>query len=629
MKYKNLFSPIMINKMMVKNRIVATPTSEDFEEKAIGGAGIVIAGHSIVEYGKSSFLKPNQPIAFEKYQVQETCQRIRRIHQYGAKASIELMHAGKYARVIDFAMGPDDEIREDGTVVKAMTTEMMEETCRCYANVAREAKELGFDMVFMHFGHGWLPAQFLSPLFNHRTDEYGGSIENRMKFPKKILEYVRKAVGPDFPVDMRISANEYVDGGISFEDVKRFILEVEPLIDCVHISSGLDMIREANIHCTTTNFEPHIPNATWAAEIKKIFKKPVAVVGAILSPEEGEELLEKGFVDLVAYGRSFIADPNWPRKAACGQAEDIVPCLRCVQCYHIATNRRNVGCSVNPRYTNEHFIPQKIEKSLDVKKVVIIGGGPGGIKAALTASQRGHNVVLIEKNDRLGGQLIHVSKEHYKEDVANYLRYLLRQIEKSKVNVILNTIATKKMLLGLKPDAIIIATGAKEILPPIKGIDNKFVYTGTQAIENSDNLGEELVVIGGGTIGIEIALEESLINNKKVTVIEMGNEIASQGNMLYKIALKEKLGKCKSLNIQLNSQCLEIGDNNVLFKDEKGKLINVKADNVIVCTGLKANNDYLNEYYGITSETMMIGDCVKPRKIMEAVFEGHSIALNI
>ena len=412
MKFEHLFKPIKINNMIAKNRIVAAPVGDTFEEKALGGAGIVIAGHAIVEPGKSSFASADEPDIFSKYEVEETRRRILKIHQCGAKASIEIFHGGLYARAHEFAKGPVSLTREDGFKVVGMTEEMMEETLNYYYQTAKNAKDLGFDMVFMHFGHGWLPAQFLSPLFNQRTDEYGGSLENRMKFPKKILETVRKAVGPNFPIDMRISAYEWVPGSIEFEDVKTFIKEVQSIIDTVQISAGLDINHEGNVHMATTNFEEHMPNVKWAEEIKKEVKIPVSVVGAVLSPKEADELIGSGKVDMVAFGRAFIADPDWPKKALNGCAEDIAPCLRCLQCYHISTNRRNVGCSVNPRYTNESFIPKEISEAKIKKRVVIIGGGPAGISAGITASKRGHEVILLEKENELGGQLRFVAKEH-------------------------------------------------------------------------------------------------------------------------------------------------------------------------------------------------------------------------
>lgn len=628
MKFEHLFKPIKINNMIAKNRIVAAPVGDTFEEKALGGAGIVIAGHAIVEPGKSSFASADEPDIFSKYEVEETRRRILKIHQCGAKASIEIFHGGLYARAHEFAKGPVSLTREDGFKVVGMTEEMMEETLNYYYQTAKNAKDLGFDMVFMHFGHGWLPAQFLSPLFNQRTDEYGGSLENRIKFPKKILETVRKAVCPNFPIDMRISAYEWVPGSIEFEDVKTFIKEVQSIIDTVQISAGLDINHEGNVHMATTNFEEHMPNVKWAEEIKKEVSIPVSVVGAVLSPKEADELIGDGKVDMVAFGRSFIADPDWPKKALNGCPEDIAPCLRCLQCYHISTNRRNVGCSVNPRYTNESFIPKEISEAKIKKRVVIIGGGPAGLSAGITASKRGHEVILLEKENELGGQLRFVAKEHYKEDVKRYLNYLLTQANKSNIDIRLNTTATTEYVKNLNPDSLIIAVGAEEFIPPIKGVNQSHVMSGIESIIKEDTLGDNIAIIGGGTIGSEIALELSLIKGKNVSIVEIGNELAPQGNSLYKIALRQKMDMASTLTKHLETSCVEITEDEVIIEKDNVRS-SIKADNVIICTGLRSKSSLAESFYGITPDTTMIGDCIMPRKIMEATFEGHSIALNI
>lgn len=629
MKYKNLFSPIKINQLTVRNRIVATPVGDEFEEKALGGAGIVVCGHTIVEPGRSSFASGDEPYAFHKYEVEKTQSRIRRAHQAGAKASIEVFHAGQYARVKDYAMGPMGFIREDGVEVKAMTPEMMEHTANCFAQTAKEAKDLGFDLIFLHYGHGWLAPQFLSPLFNKRTDEYGGSFENRAKFPLMIIEKIRKAVGPFFPIDMRISAIEWVEGSITFEDTLRFIKLVEPLIDAVQLSAGLDINHEGNVHMVTTNFKGHMVNSEFAHIVKQNVKIPVSCVGAVMNPDEAESLLESGKVDLVAFGRSFVADPDWPNKAKDGKDEDIVPCIRCNQCYHISTNRRNVGCSVNPRYKNEEFISKELIPVKEPKHVVIIGAGPAGMKAAITASQRGHRVTLLEKSNVLGGALHYIAMEHYKEDIRYFLEYLKRQLSKSNVDVRLNTFANSELVKELKPDVVLIAIGAKPITPPIKGIDNKLVLGFNEAIEFEDKLGQEIVIVGGGSIGAEIAQELSELRQKNVTIIELTNEIAAQGNLLYRIALRQKMDVNTRLTKLMNSSCTEILDNGVMVKDNQGNEKFIPADNVIIATGVRTNPQLNEQYYGIVPDTFTIGDCNSPRKIMEAIYEGHAIACNI
>ncbi|MGB8454579.1 MAG: FAD-dependent oxidoreductase [Anaerocolumna sp.] len=629
MKYPNLFSPIKINDMVIRNRIVATPMGHNFSDKALGGAGIIIAGSVIAEPGRSSFASPDEPYAFSKYQVEKTRERILLAQQAGAKASIEIGHAGQYARVKDYAKGPTGFVREDGVEVKEMTEEMMEETLNWYARTAADAKKLGFDMIFMHFGHGWLAAEFLSPLFNKRTDEYGGSIENRAKFPRRILERVRAAVGPKFPIDMRISATEWMEGGIEFEDVLAFIKMVEPLIDTVQISCGLDLVHEANVHMVTTNFAEHMPNAKYAKIVRENVNIPVSVVGAIMNPEEAEQLLADGIVDLAALGRPLAADPEWPKKAREDREEDIIPCIRCLQCYHIASNRWNVGCSVNPRYANESFIPLKPGKAEVKKKVVVVGAGPAGLKAALVADQRGHEVILFEKNPYVGGAIHSVAMEHYKVDIMAYLDYLKAQLKKSGIEVYLSTEATPELLKEIMPDAVIVAVGSTPFTPTIPGIDKKLVMNFYDAIEQEDRVGQEVVILGGGTIGAEIGLELASLRQKNVTVVELADEIAAQGNMLYKIALRQKIEQAHTLNFMLNTGCQEIQEDGVVVKTKLGEEKFIKADTVIIATGLRPNKTVADSFYGIIPETFIIGDCKQPRKIMEATLEGYSIACNL
>ncbi len=623
--YKKLFSPIKINNLMIKNRIVATPTSHDFYDKAVGGAGIVICGNTIVEYGRSSFASPEEPYLFHKYKVEEAQQRIRECHAGGAKASLEIMHAGQYARVLDYAVGPMGFIREDGIEVKAMTLEMMEHTADCYASAVLDAKNLGFDIAFLHFGHGWLPAQFLSPLFNKREDEFGGSLENRSKFPRMILERIRKAVGPYYPLDMRISAVEWVEGSIEFQDTLAFIKSIEDLIDTVQISAGLDINHEGNVHCVPTNFKPHMPNAEYARQVREHVSIPVSVVGAVMSPADAEELLENNVVDLVAFGRSFIADPNWPRKALEGNEEDIVPCIRCNQCYHIASNRRNWGCSVNPRYRNESFIPKAPALANIHKKVVVVGGGVAGMKAAITADARGYEVILIEKQDYLGGAVHFVAKEFFKEDIRRYLVYLKGQLAKSTVDVRMKTTANPELIQSLNPDVLILATGANAITPPIPGVNRPHVINFYSAIEDEKNLENEIVIIGGGTIGAEIALEQAEVYHRNVTIVELSKEIAVQGNMLYRIALRQKMEVLSNLKILTETQCTEITEKAVIVKDKEQQVHHIPSDCVIIATGVRSDTKVTDEFFGTVPVIYTIGDSNSPRKIMEAVFEGYSI----
>lgn len=626
--FEYLFEPITVNGMILKNRIIATPTGDDYEEKALGGAALVIAGHAIVEPGRSSFASSEEPYLFSKYEREHTRERVLRIHRGGAKASIEIFHAGQDARTIDYAKGPTGFVRPDGVEVKEMDETMMAETLEWYRKTVASARKIGFDSIFLHFGHGWLPAQFLSPHYNHRTDAYGGSIENRSRFPLQILEAVRNAVGRNYPIDMRISAYEWIKDSVVFEDVLYFLKEAQKYIDTVQISSGIDKIFEANVHCITTNLEEEMPNLKWARTVKKNLHIPVSVVSACMTPAMADEAIAKGDVDMVAFGRTLLADPDWPKKAMENRPEDIVPCLRCSNCYHISTDHWNVGCSVNPRYHCEDFIPKEIGKASVSKHVVVIGGGPAGMKAAITASDRGHRVTLLEKNSQLGGMLRFIVKEAHKTEIQRLLNYYRTQVGKRNIQVRLNTEATPEMVKALEPDAVMIALGAVERILPIPGIDNPKVLLATEAIDRPEQLGQKVAILGGGSIGCEIALglaEEG----KDVSLIEMTGILAGNANSLYREALRQKFLLHDNITTYLNSGCKRIESEKIIYTDAAGEDQSIAYDNLILSTGLMPQIQLTESFYGICRNTIAIGDCIRPSSIMNANFEAYVNALNI
>lgn len=621
-KYDLLMSPVKINSLMLKNHIISTPVGP-VDEKAAGGAAMVIEGSVAVDCEKS-FWRKDAIYPFGKYEKVKHKQQVDIAHYYGAKIAVELFHAGIWCIVPegDFAWGPsDDYLVNEKRVIKALDEEHMEEICQAYAKTARDARQLGYDAIFMHFAHGWLASSFLSPYFNHRTDEYGGSIENRSRFPLRILKAVREAVGPYFPIDVRLNANDRVEGNtIKFEDVIEFVKLAEPYIDAVQLSCGQDMLREGNVHMASTNLLPQMYNVDYAAELKKHVKKVlVYAVGAIQTADDAERILEEGKVDLIAMGRELVADPQLPNKILENRVEDIVPCLRCNYCYHIATDRFNQACSVNPLHLRE--VPKDLKKADEPKNVVVIGAGPAGIKAALTAEAVGHRVTLIEKEREVGGLLRYIAREHYKIEVGRYLKYLKAQLAKSHINIMLNTKADRELIQSLHPDKLIIAIGGELFTPRVKGIDSPIVTDCLSAIEKPETIGDKVVVIGGGVVGIELALGLGVQEGKKVTVVEMTDTYARTANHLYKIAIDQELKKTDNITVMVSTACKEITDKGVVVS-HAGEESFIEADTVIIAAGIRPKTAEAHTYYGITPYTDMAGDVVAPRLILEATYEG-------
>lgn len=621
-RFKTLLSPIKIKNMVLKNRIVSTPCYT-VEHKAKGGAALVIEGSINVDSPKS-FWDKDTPYSFDKHEVAKRKQQVNIAHYYGAKIGAELFHAGMWCRVPqdDFAYGPCDTYMEEyHRHVKGLDKQEMEEICAAYAKTARDAKECGYDELFMHFAHGWLASSFLSPIWNKREDEFGGSIENRAKFPLMILKATRDAVGPNYPIEMRLNGTDRLDGSIEIEDVVKFCQMASEYVDVIQISSGHDMIRDGNVHMASTNLLPRNYNVPLAVEIKKHVKDClVYAVGAIQDMDEAEKLLRSGQVDLIGLGRELLADPELPNKLMDNRPEDIRPCLRCNYCYHIATNRRNQGCSVNPTIIRD--VPQKLVKPERKEKVVVVGAGPAGIVAAITADKVGHDVTLVEKSAEVGGLLKYISKEHFKQEMGRYLTYLKTQLNKSNVKLLLNTNADKEFVSSLNPDRLIIAIGGSLVKPRMPGIE--YSLNCLDAIVHPEKIGNKVAIIGGGVVGLELALGLSLEENKEVTVIEATDKIVGTANELYKVAINQKIKEAgDKLTILKKTLCKEIKENGVIVEKE-GKEETIEVDTTIIAIGIRANSDEAFDLYGITPRTTMVGDCVQSRIILEATFEGYS-----
>ncbi len=634
--YQNLFKPLKVNSLTLKNRIIAAPMDGGFIDahkmeflaaRSRGGASLVILGSCHADNDRSH-IAPGWPGLYDPF-IEGFMDELNIIHQYGASASLEIMHAGLWADVAAFGrrpLGPVDMIRNigkdaDGVKVDAMTEDDMAKVADSFASTAARAKRLGFDMVMLHFAHGWLPAQFLSPKFNTRTDAYGGSPENRAKFPAMIIDRVRKAVGADFPIDMRISGDERCEDGIRPEEVIRFVQLVEDRIDMVHVSSGIDKYLDLTTFVEPPQLYPHRINVHLADAMKKAVKIPVVTVGGITGPDEAEQILAEGKADCIAMARALLADPDWPEKARKGLEREIVPCLRCLSCYHVATDRFTHGCAVNPVFGREDRVGADLRRPRSALSVVVVGGGPAGMKAAVTAAERGHTVTLYEKSGRLGGLLNISEHERTKIDLNNYRKYLVDKVLNSGIVVHLDTEATPDLVKAQAPDAVIVAVGSVPNKPPIKGADLPHVVQAIDAYRIIPRLGRRIVIIGGGEIGCELGLCLAEAG-RDVSIIEMAGRLAPLGNHLYRAGLMLLMEKCKSLSWETETACREITAKGVLVRGVDGKETLLDADTVILATGMMAQKDVAASFQGIVYDVKVIGDCVRPRRVDDATYEG-------
>lgn len=662
--FVNLFTPVTVGNVRLRNRVIAAPVTSYAEEaspadkfesiaaKARGGAAMVVIGSVAVNDQEALIYHASSSLFGHEKKIYE--EMVSMIHQYGAKASVELFHAGMFADCRGTGatpVGPCTMERSfseyagyeriepdvvDTTHVQGMDEAMMDRVCGQYAGSAREAVRMGFDMVMLHFAHGWLADEFLSPFFNHRTDEYGGSLENRMRFPIRIVEAVRRAVGPSYPIDIRIGASERVKESVSLEDITEFLVRIEDLIDMVHVSSGLDKLVGATSYIEAPCIHPHALNVPYAEHIKsRLNKIPVAVVGSITTPAEAERILAEGKADLIALGRPLIADPDWVNKARDARPEDIRTCIRCDSCYGVATGGASQGCAVNPRYerelrlqAEEALIRRKRAAEQEKpasKKVVVIGGGPAGMNAAIAACDRGHHVILMEKEQELGGLLKISNRDSTKTDMFNHKEFLITQVRKRPIDLRLGCEATPEMVAQEDPDEVIAAVGSYPRMLRIPGADRENVYDIVAA--HSASLGHRVVIIGAGPSGCELALS-LLREGHEVTLLEVTDRIAAAGNLLYRGALGEQFAQYDSLAIRTRVSTESIEADGVVIRPlgqgaENGEKEKIPADSVVMCVGLIPRRELAESFAGLVYDARMIGDCVRPRRINEATHEGY------
>ncbi|SHI85799.1 FAD-dependent oxidoreductase [Clostridium intestinale] len=664
-KYKNVFSPITIKGVEFKNRIEVAPmvpcmaTPEGWVTKEViefyrpfakGGAAIVTVGDSAINWEHAMDHEGQINLGDDnvKMGLDDLADEIQR---YGSLISIELNHGGRFANSMNLAtkgLKPVSSTPKPAEIdeffsklqgktpaeVEEMGIPLINKTIQDFADAAGRCKDSGFKMVMIHGAHGMLPSQFLSPYVNKRTDRYGGSFENRARFCIELLEAVRRRVGENFILEYRISADELVEGGMKVEEVIEFVKLIKDKIDILHVSAGMLPNPFTIQYMIQPLYVPYMLNIHFAEEIKKAVGNDlyVTAVGSVMTLENAEEILSRGLVDFVAMARPFVADPEFMRKTALGKVEDVRPCVRCNTCCGRSAFFKKTRCSVNPTNGRETEYPGgKVQKADVKKKVVIVGGGPAGMQAALTSIERGHEVVLFEKEETLGGTLKHATDLAFKKDLKNYLEWIVAQTLKCGATIKLNTEATEDMIKEENPDALIIAVGATPLIPNIPGVDKEHVHWSGDVDCGRVPVGNKVIVVGGGLTGAESAVDLAM-QGKDVTLLEMqGPEALLNGSSLINRFSLQSLLMKHGVKVVTNTKLEEITDKGIKTINSRFQWKEYEADTVALALGMRPRKDVIASLRHAIPETevYIIGDGKQIGNVYSAVHAGFDTAAEI
>lgn len=645
-KFPHLCSPITVGRVTFRNRMFSAPmggtditndgcigpkSTAFYELRGKGGAGAVTVSECMVhpKTDGSHAYHLDTTILNSLASATYTADAIRR---HGAIASLELSHSGMYAGTYMtdkskqksmHQWGPDDTVRADGVKVKALTEDMIKEIVEAYGQTATLAKRAGFEMLMIHGGHGWLINQFLSPYFNHRQDAYGGSLENRCRLAIEVLKSVRAAVGEGFPIEFRMSGSELFEGGYDLSEGVKIAQMIEPYVDILHVSAGTYQRGFGDTH--PSMFKDHGCNVYLAAEIKKHVSVPVATIGGLNDPEQMEEIIASGKADIVYMARALLADPFLPRKVMENKEDQIVKCLRCFTCMAERAMTSTRRCTVNPLIGREmegceiHPAPEK-------KKVLVAGGGPGGLYAAYTAARKGHQVILCEKEDKIGGILKSEQAIPFKHEMYELANTYKKLAQNAGVEIRVNTEVTPEYAEKENPDALIIAAGSSPLVPPIKGLDGENVVLVNNYYLEKEKVGDKVVVFGGGLAGCECAIHLGM-EGKEVHIIEMRDELAPDANIRHRPLLLKEIDQYAT--VHTGCKGLEVSKEGIFCEDKEGHQMLVEGDSIICALGQRSRRDVVDALRDSAPYVAVIGDASQVSTITNAVYEGYHAALDI
>ena len=651
--YPHIFSPLTVKNMTIKNRIVMMPMGTNYgeqngemsflhinyyEQRAKGGTGLIIVENASIDSPQGSNGTTQLRIDHDNYlpRLFKFCENI---HRYGTKIAIQINHAGASAISSRINMQPvsasDVPSKEGGEIPRPLSREEILHIVKKYGEAAKRAQTAGFDAVEIHAGHSYLISQFLSPITNKRTDEFGGSVENRTRFCRMVIDEVRKQVGPFFPIMLRLSADELMEGGNTLDDTLEYLDYLQEEVDIFDVSCGLNGSIQYQIDA---NYLPDGWRSYMAKAVKEKFNKPCISMGNIRDPKVAERILADGDADLIGMGRGLIADPAWVNKVATGHECDLRKCISCnVGC---AGNRigvnRPIRCTVNPS-----VLEGDVYKKLHVNKncnVVVIGGGTAGLEAACTAAEVGCNTFLLEKGSELGGLASLISKIPAKNRLADFPHYLMHRAEQlENLYIFTNTEGTPENIRKFHPNIIVSSTGSAPLLPPIAGLKDRIdnedynIYSILGMINHINDFpkdleGKKVVVVGGGAVGLDV-VEFFADRNADISIVEMMDQI---GRDLDPVSKNDTKAMMKKHNVHqlTKTALLEVKDSSFLVRGE-GEPYELPFEYGFVCLGMRAQGQlYQNlteEFSSEDVEIMNIGDSQRARRIIDGTQEGRNI----
>lgn len=641
MRFQNMFTPVQLGSVKIKNRFVVPPMGNNFANedgtlserslgyyaaRAKGGFGLITVEATVVE--KTAKGGPKKPCLYEDSVIDSFAKVAAAVHAKGGKISVQLQHAGAEgnARAAGYPIKAPSPIASHvgKDVPQEITREEIYDLIEKYGNAAVRAQKAGFDCVEVHMAHGYLVSSFISQRTNKRVDEFGGNFENRMRLSKLILENIRKKAGKSLAIICRINCDDNILGGISVQDAAAVAAYLEVCgADAIHVSRAVHIKDEFMWAptCVHGGF-----NADYVTEIKRAVNIPIIMVGRFTEPDYAELMVKEGRADLIAFGRQSIADPEMPNKAFQGELDTMTPCIGCLQgCVVNMFQGKPIQCLVNPRIGHE---TEELTAAKTPKKVMIVGGGVGGLYAAYIAKLKGHEVTVYEQSGVLGGNMRLAAFPPGKGDLIGMVRNYIALCEQAGVNLVLNTEVTEELIQQEDPDSIIVATGAKPLILPIKGIDTADLLYGDDVLAGRAQCGLKVLVVGGGMIGCELAafLGEA---EHEVTVIELRDKVGADVITEHRKYLMKDF---EEYNIQTvtGAKVCEFHSDGVSYTLEDDEVKSLKGfDHVVLAMGYRNYNPFGEEAARLAKEVYVIGDAVRARRALDATKEAYEAAINI